>query len=530
MITLTTEQSRDVGGLGFSMVEADNAMLAVRAAQWRNSLAKVGLAVPFWVVHDLGLLLVHAPSELRLRRPMEKIQLPPEVSSALVTWREVLGEIAATEMVERSRAWKLSDALVVVVLLRVLGPVYERHLGPGRRPTGVPLPIDPDVYAGLDARLVSLFTSVDRRADASFLFHLVNERLRLLTAIEQIDLDTLRLLGMFGAEATAASAFGAIDLLNVLESPDANDVVNFSLDLLPSVLETRRATGAQTFATDGYAGLARRGSLDSLMLSELAYDEDLFDQRYSENEVFYYAREKTHEDERRCHYLCVDATASMRGQRSVFARGLALTMIKKLQLRGEDVFFRFFDSRLYELHQARAKKKAQGVDVPYVLSFKGEHGRNYAKVFGLLANEVTRLARREKKQVVLYLVTHAECHVPLEAIERLRQSATLYGIFMLPSSGELDLEYLPRLHRTQIVTQAALEQREERAKRAMDIVDDAAGDAHPRGGETRGSIPPGRRSVAPPPPSEAEQRAADLAAAEKELGDVLAGRSWGTGT
>jgi hypothetical protein len=217
----------------------------------------------------------------------------------------------------------------------------------------------------------------------------------------------------------------------------------------------------------------------------------------------------------------------MRGQRSVFARGLALTMIKKLQLRGEDVFFRFFDSRLYELHQARAKKKAQSIDVPYVLSFKGEHGRNYAKVFGLLANEVTRLARREKKQVVLYLVTHAECHVPLEAIERLRQSATLYGIFMLPSSGELDLEYLPRLHKVQIVTQAALEQREERAKRAMDIVDDAAGDTHHKPeGRTRTSIPPGRRSV-PPPSSESEQRAADLAAAEKELADMLAGRSWG---
>ncbi|MBX7191449.1 MAG: hypothetical protein K1X94_05300 [Sandaracinaceae bacterium] len=523
MISLTNEQARDVGSLGFSLVEADNPMLTVRAAQWRNSLARVGLAVPFWCVHDLGLLLVHAPSEIRLRRAMEKSPLPPEIATALEQWRKQLVEIAQTEMVEKSRAWKLSDALVVVVLLRVLGPVYERHLGPGRRPVAVPLPVDPDVYTGLEGRLQSLFTAHDRRLDASFLYHLVAENVRLLTSIEQIDLDTLRLLGMFGAEATAASAFGAVDLLNVLESPDANDVVNFSLDLLPSVLETRRATGAQTFAADGYAGLARRGSLDSLMLSELAYDEDLFDQRYSENEVFYYSREKTREDESRCHYLCVDTTASMRGQRSVFARGLALTLIKKLQLRGEDVFFRFFDSRLYELHQARAKKKAQGIDIPYVLSFKGEHGRNYAKVFGLLANEVSRLAKREKKSVILYIVTHAECHVPLEAIERLRASAQLYGIFMLPSSGELDLEYLPRLHKVQIVTQAALEQREERAKRAMDIVDDAAGEHAKRGGaEPRASIPPGRRSAVPP--SEAEQRASDLAAAEKELGQLLGGR------
>ena len=168
-------------------------------------------------------------------------------------------------------------------------------------------------------------------AELHFLGHLATERLRLITSVEQIDLDTLRLLGMFGAEASAASALGMLDLLNVFSSPEANDVVNFSLDLLPSVLETKRASGQQTFSVDGYAGLARRGTLDSLMLSELAFDEDLFDQRYMENEVFYYAREKQHEEDRRLHYIIVDATASMRGQRAVFARGLALTLDQEAQ-------------------------------------------------------------------------------------------------------------------------------------------------------------------------------------------------------
>jgi hypothetical protein len=246
------------------------------------------------------------------------------------------------------------------------------------------------------------------------------------------------------------------------------------------------------------------------MLSELAYDEDLFDQRFSENEVFYYARDKAREDERRCHYICVDATASMRGQRSVFARGLALTMIKKLLLKGEDVFFRFFDSRLYEVQSARAKRKQQTIDVPYVLSFKGEHGRNYAKVMALLANDIERLAKREKKSVVCYLITHAECHVPIEVIEDLRRVSQLFGIFMLPSSGDLDLEYLPRLHKVQIVTQAALEQREERAKRAMDIIDDAAGEAPV-------SRTPGARTSLPPGTPEERERAADLAAATREV-------------
>jgi hypothetical protein len=516
-VPLSSEQTREVGGLLLSAVQVESPMQILRAAHWRNALAKVGLPVPFWAVHDLGMLLIAEPDAIGARPQLASMEIPQSVRRAHQAWSEVLKEISVSEAAERSRAWRLGDDLVTVILLRVLGPIYERHLGPGRRPLGVPLPLDPEVYTEIAGRLPGLFAQADRNPDALFLEHLARDRLRLVTSWEQIDLDTLRLLGMMGAEASAASAFGMLDLLNVLASPEANDVVNFSLDLLPSVLETRRASGIQTFSVDGYAGLERRGTIDSLMLSELAFDEDLFDQRFVENDVFYYAREKQREEERRLHYIVCDATASMRGQRSVFARGLALTLVKKLLLRGEDVYFRFFDARLYEPQHARARRKGEaGIDVPYVLSFKGEHGRNYAKVFALLANDLARLAKREKRTPILYMLTHAECHVPLDTIERLREVAMLYGIFMLPSTGKLDLEYLPRLHTVQIVDEAALEQREARADRALAIIDDAAG-------EGRTSMPPGRKSLVPALPGDSQQRRDDLASAEREVEEYLGG-------
>jgi len=475
-----TAVGREVGGLALSCVQVDNPMAVLRAAHWRNALAKVGLAVPFWAVHDIGMLATQdgGGAPIGLRQAADGTPLSPPSRAAAEAWLDTVREIADSEIMEKSRGWRLTDELISVLLLKILGPIYERHLGPGRRPVGVVLPLDPEVYREVDGQLVKLFGAHDRAADLRFLSHLAEERLRLITSVEQIDLDTLRLLGMFGAEASAASALGMLDLLNVFASPEANDVVNFSLDLLPSVLETKRASGQQTFSVDGYAGLARRGTLDSLMLSELAFDEDLFDQRFMENEVFYYAREKQHEEDRRLHYIVCDATASMRGQRSVFARGLALTLIKKLSLRGEDVHFRFFDSRLYEVQHARSRRRSQepGINVPYVLCFKGEHGRNYVKVFGLLANDLARLAKRERRTPILYILTHAECHVPLDTIERLRSIARLYGVFMLPSQGELDLEYLPRLHTVQVVDEASLKQRDARARRAMDIIDDAAGE------------------------------------------------------
>ncbi|HJL05568.1 MAG TPA: hypothetical protein RMH85_19930 [Polyangiaceae bacterium LLY-WYZ-15_(1-7)] len=494
--------ARELGSLALSVVPTDNPMIALRAAQWRNALTKVGLGVPFWAVHDLGMLTVVDPATVPIgpRSVLSQLNLAGPVGEALQGYTETLNEIAQSEVLEKARQWRLSDDLIAVLLLKVIGPLWERYRG-HQLVAGVPtlLPLDPEIYRDIEPELPQLFGAHDRSDDVGFLQHVARERLRLITAVEQIDLDTLRLLGMFGAEASAAGALQMLDLLNVFESPEANDVVNFSLDLLPSVLETKRASGQQTFAVDGYSGVERRGTLDSLVLSELAFDEDLFDRRWVEKEVFFYAREKQHEEDRRLHYVMVDASASMRGQRSVFARGLALTLVKKLLLQGEDVYFRFFDSRLYEVQHARAgRSDKSGISAPYVLCFKGERGRNYAKVFGMLANELQRLHRRERRTPILYILTHAQCHVPLDTIERLRTIARLYGVFMLPSTGELDLEYLSRLHTVQVVDHDALSQKSARTQRALEIVDDATKtekkavvEKGEEEEEPRRSIPPG---------------------------------------
>ncbi len=92
----------------------------------------------------------------------------------------------------------------------------------------------------------------------------------------------------------------------------------------------------------------------------------------------------------------------------------------------------------------------------------------------MLAGDLSRLARRERRTPIVYIITHAECHVPVDTVERLRAIARLYGVFMLPSQGVLELDYKDRLHTVQVVDEAALKQRDERARVALDIVEDAA--------------------------------------------------------
>ena len=236
------------------------------------------------------------------------------------------------------------------------------------------------------------------------------------------------------------------------------------------MLETRRSTGAQTFAVDGYASIERKGNIDSLVLSELAYDREIFEQKVVDNELLYYGRDKQREDERRLQYLLIDCSASMRGQRQVFARGLALALIKKLTLEGDEIWVRFFDSRMHET--IKIGRSGQ-VPVPYLLSFRSERGRNYGKVFRQLLVETTRLRREQKRRVVMYVITHGQCHIEPELVTSLKQQAFLYGIVVLPSSDQLP-EFVPLLDRSQIVRADALTSRADRQRRALDIVGDAS--------------------------------------------------------
>src|SRR5689334_3407187 len=96
-----TDTGRDVGSLALARVRAENPMLVLRAASWRNSLVRVGLSVPFGAVHDLGLTIVADPltAPIGARIAATTLRLDAETSAALGVWEETLREIALSEVV-----------------------------------------------------------------------------------------------------------------------------------------------------------------------------------------------------------------------------------------------------------------------------------------------------------------------------------------------------------------------------------------------------------------------------------------------
>ena len=475
---------RQVGSLALSQARSESPMAMVRAAAWTNTMSRLGVHMPLFVVHDVGLLLTAGSRggfELGASEAMlQAIGAGPELRAASRDYLALLRTLAESEVATRASALRLRDDLVAVLLTRVLGDAYHRMPDPSKGVGAEVLPLDPTRYTQSD--VAARYLEFDRRDLLELLRFLSQQRLQIYTSLEQIDLDTLRLLGVFQASGQSLApglAAGALDvggqvgvdlldLYNVFRTPEANDVVNFSLELLPSVLETKRAAGAQTFAMDGYASIERRGQLDALVLSEFAYDDELFERKVIDNELYYYGHERHREEEKRLQYILIDSSPSMRGVRQVFARGLALTLAKKLTLAGDEVWLRFFDSRLYDVQKVAAGDMA----APYLLCFRSDRGRNYARVFRQLANELRRQRAHEKRDIALYIITHGQCHIPVDLVQQLRGVAYLYGIFILPSST-MRLDYLSLLHRSQVVDATALSSKKGRRERALEIVADA---------------------------------------------------------
>lgn len=439
-----------------------------QAVMWHNQLHRLGLSLPLVVVHDLGLLLSTSASHLRFGQETPPLPAFREVAEK---YRSLLQTLAAIEPIEQIAALRPNDKLIAVLLYKLLGSLAP--LLPSFDATSAELPSE-----GFDATSL-LLSPLDRNRETqrqvAFLRELLNSSVALTIRAELLDAQAVRLLSLHDGSTGLLSqaSDNRIDLLELLamfEADDLRDTVRFSLDLLPSVLEAQHVSGAQSYPTGGYAGLLHRGSLDALLPSELASDDELFYARFAQSELLYLGRERQVEAPHPLSYILVDCSPSMRGLRQVFARGLALSLCQRMIHAHVPVQLRFFDGRLHDA--VRADLSPQRI-LPYILGFRSTRGRNYGRVFRDLRREVQALCKSNKTRVTIYLITHAECHIPLETVAALRQLAVCNAIFVRPSAG-LHLDYLPLLHRYHVVSDEALRAEPDRKKQALDIISHVA--------------------------------------------------------
>jgi hypothetical protein len=480
--------------LALSVVAPARPLSGLTAAGWANRLLRLGVGLPLFVVHDLGWILSAPPAE-RQRRP-PSVTPNSEAFALLASYQALLDQLGDSPNAAATAGLRLREELVAVLLARLLSRLARRWPGPK-----VVLPLDPELY-----RAAAHPVMADEVKRFLRLLTSPKETLHLLTAVELLDVNMLRLLStappgggsreaaayplQSGEGTGAADLIDLVDLLRAVDAPEVRDVVRFSLDLLPSVLETRRSAGSQQYPLGGYAALERRGPLDALLLGELCVDEELFLHRLSENELLYHGRERRHDEGRGEQHILIDASPSMHGLRQVFARGLAMALAQKLLLLGAVVKLRFFDGRL---HEAVAPQPSLAAALPYLLSFRSSRGRHYGRVFQELLRELqsqeapgaTGASRRGAGPgpgfvQAVHILTHGECHIPGSTVQALARLTRLHGVFVLPS-GTLALDYLRLLHSSAVITDEDLRQPEARRARALGIVEEVErADVFPR--------------------------------------------------
>src|SRR5204863_8703086 len=111
-----------LGSLALSVVRPAVPMMIVRAVRWYRDLARLGMHVPLFLVHDFGMLYA-APIEqmsFGTRGALDAIGAKlPGVAELVKGYRAIVEEIARSEAAMRARGLRLADDRVVVILARV---------------------------------------------------------------------------------------------------------------------------------------------------------------------------------------------------------------------------------------------------------------------------------------------------------------------------------------------------------------------------------------------------------------------------
>ena len=178
--------ARQVATMALSHVQVDTPMAMVRAAAWCNSLARMGVHLPLFVVHDIGVMLSmpRGAGGYALRAARGAARAHPAAAAASSRSSTSTAGCSRTsprsEVTERLAGLRLRDEMVAVLLSRILGDTYNRWRDRSKAAGAEPLPLD----LGISARSTPPITSATsiRAPLWGFLEHLVAQSMHIYTA------------------------------------------------------------------------------------------------------------------------------------------------------------------------------------------------------------------------------------------------------------------------------------------------------------------------------------------------------------
>ena len=318
--------------------------LVSNTAYWLKHTNSTGVHPPLFLVQDLGHLLSQPSANLTLTRPTH---LPADVDTS--AYLKFLQKLSPHPLIRTVSEWNLSEQILGVVLARLLAGVAfpAEYALPSRADEAV-------LFTKALAHELRKTTPAQiwretKPADRPELSRLLPPKAlaQIESNLNKLDMVELRFLQQYGPRfAGAPDPREMLDLFNLMGLPaTVRLALSQVLQLVPRVSQQVTGSSAQTYAMGGYAGLTRKGSLDSLLPTELAYPKEFFYHRLMNNEALYYGRESEQQRKRELAYILTEMGLEILGDADVMARALTLALAQTLQKRGFEVQQSFVGSQ-----------------------------------------------------------------------------------------------------------------------------------------------------------------------------------------
>ncbi len=385
-----------------------------RAALWLQGAAAANRPLPLALARDLGLILSTPQEELKLAKP-DALPFDEDTSAYLA----FLLRVAAYPLVRDLPLWRppLSDAVIAVVLARLVDGL---DLPDGYRPISGAAGVLFTRY--LTNRLTDADPAALRRqtprVDRPHLAELLPEDAlaRIERNLHVLDTEELRFLARYGpALPGSPDPRELLDMLALTGLPAVTRLaLTQTLKLLPRVSAERTVGGVQTYPEGGYEGLARQGSLDNLLRSELAFPPAVFFHRVLNKEALYYGRERPRGRRRELAYVVVQTGVGLGGDGVVLSKALLLALGQALGRRGYEVLYSFAGPELEEPHRL-----SHPGDVARVLHYQDSRKADAAAILAAVLRHLQGWREMYRGRQVMWVVTEdfdaddAEDHRPL---------------------------------------------------------------------------------------------------------------------
>lgn len=234
-------------------------------------------------------------------------------------------------------------------------------------------------------------------------------------------------------------------LTNMLSFPPAmHHMIEDMLTFVPALAEGYQGAGSQTYALDGINGIARRGSIDTIIPTEWALPPALLAYRYLNGELLHYGHERPPDHRPTLLLILVQGGDAMDGDPDVLARATALALARTASSHGTTVMVGWVDEHLlppYPLHRPRdimTLLEHQGAGSQ---GSQGAPGRvDLPRVVAEVTTYVRTVAPRYAHIELAWLLHHQSGGDEVEVIrplaQRLRTLAGSQAMFFCPGEAQ----------------------------------------------------------------------------------------------